>query len=125
MVSRKDVSPLAQVVNNYSNYNLIYLYDKRIPNIRIERANYKNIYIYYIDKEEYDYIFLYNKSNKFYRLMIRNDKNTKDFLLVNEFHDTKVQDYFLFDSFIYINKEEYTLNSDDYHILEILRKIDI
>ena len=100
------------------------MFDPKFPGMRIERSNYKNIYIYYIDRETYDYIFLYNKSNKFYRLMIRNDKDTKSFTLVNEFLDNKVKDYFLYDEFLYIPREEYELDQLDNDIIETLKRID-
>lgn len=121
---RKQLSPLAYLVNNYQNYNFIHIIDPRIKGLTIERANYKNIYIYYIDREHYDFIFLYNKSNKFYRLMIRNNKDTKSFLLVNDFFDTKVQDYFLFDEFLYQSREEFELNTKDAEIIECLKRLD-
>ena len=58
---RKNTSNLAPLVNNYSNYNFIIIYDPKLKDIVIERLNYKNIYIYYIDRDTYDFIFLYNK----------------------------------------------------------------
>ena len=121
---RKQTSPLAGLVNNYHNYSLMYILDPRLRGLTIERANYKNIYIYYIDRKDYDFIFLYNKSNKFFRLMIRKDKTTKSFTLVNEFFDNKVKDYFQFSEFLYESIEEYTLDPKDIQIVEILKRVD-
>jgi hypothetical protein len=121
---RKNISNLLQLINNYSNYNYIVLYDPKIINIKIERLNFKYIYIYYIDRNTYDYLFLYNKSNKFYRLMIRTDKTTTIFTLVNDFFDTKVKDYFLFSDFEFIQKDNYSLSKEDIDIIDILKKID-
>jgi hypothetical protein len=121
---RKNISNLLSIVNNYSNYNYIILYDPKLPGIKIERLNYKNIYIYYIDRDSYDYIYLYNKSNKFYRFMIRKDKNDTIFTLVNDFYDTKVKDYFLFNDFEFIHKDNYNFLQNDSDIIDILKKID-
>lgn len=121
---RKLTSPLLPLVNNYNNYNLIYVVLPRFDGLTIQRANYKNIYIYYLDRGDYDYIFLYNKSNKFHRFMIRNDKNTKDFTLVNEFLDNKVREYFLFDEFNFILKDEYEFQQGDLEIIEYLKRLD-
>ena len=121
---RKSLSPLTNLVNNYTNYNFMIVIVPRAKGLIVERANYKNIYIYYIDRGEYDFIFLYNKSNKFYRFMIRNDKDTKNFTLVNEFLDNKVRDYFLFDEFDYINRDEYEFQQYDIDIMECLKRLD-
>jgi len=121
---RKNISNLLPLVNNYSNYNYIVLYDPKMINIKIERLNFKNIYIYYVDRNTYDYVFLYNKSNKFYRFMIRNDKTNTIFTLVNEFFDIKVRDYFLFSEFKFIQKENYNFLQEDMDIIDILKKID-
>ena len=67
---RKQNSALANLIINYENYFYIKIIDPRIPEIYIERTNLKNIYIYYVDRKLYDFIFLFNKSNKFYRLII-------------------------------------------------------
>lgn len=124
IIDRKDISPLSQLVNNYHNYSLIYVLDPRFRGTTVERANYKNIYIYYIDRDTYDFIFLYNKSNKFFRFMIRKDKSTKSFTLVNEFFDNKVKDYFLFDEFLYEAIDEYTIEPKDTQVIEILKRLD-
>ena len=121
---RKNISNLLSIVNNYSNYNHIVLYDQKCMNTKIERLNFKNIYIYYIDKNSYDYIFLYNKSNKFYRFMIRKDKTNTIFTLINDFFDTKVKDYFLFNDFQFIHKDNYTFSEEDNDMIDILKKID-
>jgi hypothetical protein len=121
---RKNISNLLSIVNNYSNYNHIVLYDQKCMNTKIERLNFKNIYIYYIDKNSYDYIFLYNKSNKFYRFMIRKDKTNTIFTLINDFFDTKVKDYFLFHDFQFIHKDNYTFSEEDNDMIDILKKID-
>jgi hypothetical protein len=121
---RKNISNLLPIVNNYFNYNYIVIFDPKLQDIKIERLNYKNIYIYYIDQDSYDYVYLYNKSNKFYRFMIRTDKTTTIFTLINDFFDTKVKDYFLFSEFEYIHKDNYDFFPIDIEILDILKKID-
>lgn len=121
---RKNTSNLAQLVNNYSNFNYIIIYDPKLKNIVIERLNHKNIYIYYIDRDTYDFIFLYNKSNKFYRFMIRDDKTSTVFTLINDFYDTKVREYFLFSDFLYIHKDQYNYLKGDSEIVDVLKRID-
>ena len=122
---RKYNSPLANLIINYDNYFYMKIIDPRIRDIVIERINLKNIYIYYVDKKLYDFIFLFNKSNKFYRLLIRNHKNTSNFLLVNDFFDLKVREYFNFDEFEYIFRDDYIIPQYDIEIIDILKKIDI
>ena len=58
---RKYSSNAASLINNVNSYNYIIIYDPKLKDIIIERFNYKNIYIYYVDCESYDFIFLYNK----------------------------------------------------------------
>ena len=122
---RKLNSSLANLITNYENYLYMKIIDPRIPEIIIERINLKNIYIYYVDRKLYDFIFLFNKSNKFYRLMIRNCKNSSKFLLVNDFFDLKVREYFNFDDFEYIFRDDYIIPQYDMEIIDILKKIDI
>ena len=124
MNDRKQSSQLSTLINNYHNYSLIHILDPRFIGLIVERANYRNIYIYYIDRQTYDIIFLYNKSNKFFRLMIRKDKSTKSFTLVNEFFDNKVKDYFLFDEFLYESHDEYEIDLKDLQVIEILKRLD-
>jgi hypothetical protein len=122
---RKYLSNAASLINNVNSYNYIIIYDPKLKDIVIERFNYKNIYIYYIDCKSYDFLFLYNKSNKFYRFMIRQDKTGSSFTLINEFFDTKVRDYFIFADFYFISKDQYT-HLDEYNdILDTLRKLDL
>ena len=122
---RKQNSALVNLIINYENYFYIKIIDPRIPEINIERINLKNIYIYYFDRKLYDFIFLFNKSNKFYRLMIRKNKNTSNFLLVNDFFDLKVREYFNFEEFEYIFRDDYIIPQFDMEIIDILKKIDI
>lgn len=120
-MTKKSDSPLAQLVNGYENYQYITLLD---PRFVIERASLKNIYIYYINRGSYDFIFIYNKSSKFSRLMFRIDTKTKDFTQINNFFDQRVKDYFLFDNFYYIPDDQFILSKYDQNIIEILKKID-
>lgn len=122
---RREESCLKDLVNNYQNFTYIILHDIRLPGIDIERASYKNIYIYYINRVDYDFIFLYNKSNKFYRLMMRKDRSSKIFTLINDFYDNKVKDYFLFSEFLYLPRESAEIDKSDIELIEILKKIDL
>ena len=121
---RRHISPLANLVSNFSNYRYIIVYDIKIPKVRIERANYKNIYIYYIRRATYDFIFLYNKSNKFYRFMIRHDPTTTRFTLVNDFYDIKVRDYFIFEEFKFIHKDHYVMDAADMEVVDVIKRLD-
>jgi len=121
---RRNLSPLALLVTNFNNYRYIIVYDVKIPKVRIERANYRNIYIYYIRRSTYDFIFLYNKSNKFYRFMIRNDTTTSRFTLINDFYDTKVRDYFIFEEFKFIHKDHYVMNTEDMDVVDVVKRLD-
>ena len=122
---RKYASNAASLINNVNNYNYIIIYDPKRTDIVIERFNYKNIYIYYIDCKLYDFFFLYKKSNKFYRFMIRRDKTISTFTLINDFFDTKVRDYFIFTDFYFVSKDQYTHSESDNDILDVLKKLDI
>jgi hypothetical protein len=122
---RKYSSNAASLINNVNSYNYIIIYDPKLKDIIIERFNYKNIYIYYVDCESYDFIFLYNKSNKFHRFMIRQDKTTSSFTLINDFFDTKVRDYFIFTNFYFIPIVQYSHMDGDNDIIDVLKKIDI
>ena len=122
---RKYSSNAASLINNVNSYNYIIIYDPKLKDIVIERFNFKNIYIYYIDCKSYDFFFLYNKSNKFYRFMIRRDKTTTSFTLINDFFDTKVREYFIFGDFYFISKDQYTHLEGDNDILDVLKRLDI
>jgi hypothetical protein len=56
--------------------------------------------------------------------MIRKDKTNTIFTLVNDFFDTKVKDYFLFNDFQFIHKDNYTFSEEDNDMIDILKKID-
>jgi len=124
IVERRLQSPLASLVANFPNYRYLVVYDIKIPTVRIERASYKNIYIYYIRRATYDFIFLYNKSNKFYRFMIRNDLASTRFTLVNDFYDMKVRDYFHFEEFKFIHKDQYVMSTEDMEVVDVVKRLD-
>jgi len=120
---RKLDSQLFKLINNVNNYNFIIINYK---GIEIERFNNRNIYIYFIklsNKKE-DIIFVYNKSNKYYRLIIKDKKDEQNLTLVNEFFDCKVKDYFVISDLSFINKDDYPLSDTENDIIEIIKKMD-
>ena len=122
----KNSSKLSSLVLNYSNYNYIRVIYPKLRFIHIERINYKNIYIYYISRGEHvNYIFMYNKSNKFYRLMVRKIHTTNHYIQIGDTIDSKVREYFNFDQFEFIQRDVYELPTIDYRIIEILKQTDL
>ena len=119
---RKLDSQIYHFVNNVNSYNFIIINYK--GNL-IERFNNKNIYIYLIKTSQNrdDLVYLYNKSNKYYRLIIKN-KDEPVFTLVNEYYDVKVKDFFLFSDLLFQNRDEYPLSNFESEIIEIIKKID-
>jgi hypothetical protein len=122
----KNSSKLSSVVVNYSNYNYIRVIYPKLRFIHIERINYKNIYIYYISRgENVNYIFMYNKSNKFYRLMVRKIHTTNHYIQIGDSFDQKVSEYFNFDQFEFIPRDTYDLPIIDSRIIDILKQTDL
>lgn len=122
----KNSSKLSSLVVNYSNYNYIRIIYPKLRFIHIERINYKNIYIYYISRgENVNYIFMYNKSNKFYRLMVRKIHTTSHFIQICDTFDPKVREYFNFDQFEFIPRDNYEIPAIDNRIIEILKQTDL
>jgi hypothetical protein len=122
----KNSSKLSSLVVNYSNYNYIRIIYPKLRFIHIERINYKNIYIYYISRgENVNYIFMYNKSNKFYRLMVRKTNTTSHFIQICDTFDPKVREYFNFDQLEFIPRDSFELPAIDNRIIEILKQTDL
>jgi hypothetical protein len=127
MTSHRIASALRNLVINYDTYNYIRIIDKKLnksPEI-IERINFKNIYIYYLNKQNYDAIIFYNKSNKVYRVLVRFDKGTSDFFMLNDFLDLKMRDYFQLDNMELLDKNDYyKISNSDIMYFEFIKKID-
>jgi hypothetical protein len=120
---RKLDSQLFKIINNVNNYNFIIINYK---GIQIERFNNRNIYIYFIKllNKKDDIVFVYNKSNKYYRLIIKDKKDDQNLTLVNEFFDSKVKDYFSISDLAFINRDDYPMSDTENEIIEILKKMD-
>ena len=105
-MNNKYNSKLNGIVYNYDDYNFVRILDKKLnkPIEIIERLNQKNIYIYFFEKHDYDTIIFYNKSNKIYRIMVRFDKQSDNFFLINDFLDLKMREYFIFENLVLYNK---------------------
>ena len=126
-MNNKLISKLKDIVNNYDDYNYVRILDKKTnkPIEVIERLNQKNIYIYFFEKPEYDTIIFYNKSNKIYRIMLRFDKTTNEFYMINEFVDLKMKEYFNFENIILYNKLIHTeISCYDLNYFDFIKKID-
>lgn len=122
----KNSSKLASLVVNYQNYNYIRVIYPKLRFIHIERINCKNIYIYYISRgDNMNYIFMYNKSNKFYRLMIRKLNSTTHYIQIGDSFDPKIREYFNFDQLEFIHRDTYELPTIDCRIIEILKQTDL
>ncbi len=122
----KNSSKLASLVVNYPTYNYIRVIYPKLRFIHIERINCKNIYIYYISRgDNMNYIFMYNKSNKFYRLMVRKMNNVNHYIQIGETVDTKIREYFNFDQLEFIHRDTYELPTIDCRIIEILKQTDL
>ena len=122
----KKASKLSDLVINYQYYNYVRIIYPKLRFIHIERINCKNIYIYYISRGEHiNYIFLYNKSNKFYRLMMRKLHTEKHYILLGDFFDTKLREYFNFVEFEFMSSESYELPTIDTRIIDILKQTDL
>lgn len=120
-------SILNGIVYNYDDYNYVRILDKKInKQIEIiERLNYKNIYIYYLNKQDYDTIIFYNKSNKIYRIMVRFEKQSKNFYLLNDFLDLKMKEYFNFENYYLYNKSIHNqISNIDLNYFDFIKKID-
>ena len=120
-------SILKGIVFNYDDYNYVRILDKKINKQSeiIERLNYKNIYIYYLDKQDYDCIIFYNKSNKLYRIIVRFEKQTKNFYLLNDFLDLKMKEYFNFENYYLYNKLIHNqISNPDLNYFDFIKKID-
>jgi hypothetical protein len=123
----KIISKLKDIVNNYEDYNYVRILDKKTnkPIEIIERLNHKNIYIYFFEKQDYDTLIFYNKSNKIYRIMLRFDKKNNEFFMLNDFLDLKMKDYFNFQNiFLYNKSVNYEINSYDLNYFDFIKKID-
>ena len=120
---RKLDSQLFKLINNVNNYNFIII---NYRGIEIERFNNRNIYIYFIKliNKNDDIIFVYNKSNKYYRLIIKDKKDDQNLTLVNDFFDSKVKDYFSISELAFINKDDYPISDKENEIIEIIKKMD-
>lgn len=120
---RKLDSQLFKLINNVNNYNFIIINYK---GIEIERFNNRNIYIYFIKllNKKDDIVFVYNKSNKYYRLIIKDKKDDQNFTLVNDFFDSKVKDYFSISDLAFINRDDYAMSDTENEIIEIIKKMD-
>lgn len=120
---RKLDSQLFKLINNVNNYNFIIINYK---GIQIERFNNRNIYIYFIKSlnKKDDIVFVYNKSNKYYRLIIKDKKDDQNLTLVNEFFDSKVKDYFSISDLAFINRDDYVMSDTENEIIEIIKKMD-
>jgi len=126
-MNNKYNSKLNGIVYNYDDYNYVRILDKKLnKQIEIiERLNQKNIYIYFFEKQDYDTIIFYNKSNKIYRIMIRFDKQSNDFYLINDFLDLKMREYFLFENLVLYNKLTHIdISNNDFNYFDFVKKID-
>ena len=126
-MNNKYNSKLNGIVHNYDEYNYVRILDKKLnKQIEIiERLNQKNIYIYFFEKQDYDTIIFYNKSNKIYRIMIRFDKQSNDFYLINDFLDLKMREYFLFENLVLYNKLTHIdISNNDFNYFDFVKKID-
>lgn len=122
----KNSSKLSPLVVNYSNYNYIRVIYPKLRFINIERINCKNIYIYYISRGDHvNYIFMYNKSNKFYRLMVRKIHTTNHYIQIGDSFDPKLKEYFNFDQFEFMQRDTHDLPTIDNRIIEILKQTDL
>jgi len=126
-MNNKYNSKLKSLVYNYDDYSYVRILDKK-QNKQIEiieRLNQKNIYIYYFEKQDYDTIIFYNKSNKIYRVMVRFDKQSSNFYLINDFLDLKMRDYFLFENLVLYNNLNHTdISINDFNYFDFIKKID-
>jgi hypothetical protein len=126
-MNNKYNSKLKGLVYNYDDYSYVRILDKK-QNKQIEiieRLNQKNIYIYYFEKQDYDTIIFYNKSNKIYRVMVRFDKQSSNFYLINDFLDLKMRDYFLFENLVLYNNLNHTdISINDFNYFDFIKKID-
>ena len=126
-MNNKLSSKLKDIVNNYDEYNYVRILDKKTnkPIEIIERLNQKNIYIYYFERQDYDTIIFYNKSNKIYRIMMRFDKNSSNFYMMNEFLDVKMREYFNFENMcLYIKSQHNEVSCYDLNYFDFIKKID-
>jgi hypothetical protein len=122
----KNSSKLASLVVNYTIYNYIRVIYPKLRFIHIERINCKNIYIYYISRgDNMNYIFMYNKSNKFYRLMVRKLNSISHYIQIGDSFDPKIREYFNFDQLEFIHRDTYELPTIDCRIIEILKQTDL
>jgi hypothetical protein len=120
-------SKLKEFVNNYNDYTYVRILDKKTnkPIEIIERLNYKNIYIYLFEKNNYDALIFYNKSNKIYRIMLRFDKYNNDFYMLNDFLDVKMKEYFNLENIYLYNKSvNHEINDYDLNYFDFIKKID-
>ena len=127
MTNNKLNSKMKDIINNYDDYNYVRILDKKTskPIEIIERLNQKNIYIYFFEKTEYDTIIFYNKSNKIYRIMLRFNRETKDFYMINEFLDLKMKEYFNFENIFLYNKLIHNdISVYDLNYFDFIKKID-
>ncbi len=120
---RKLDSQLFKLINNVNNYNFIIINYK---GIEIERFNNRNIYIYFIKllNKTDDLIFVYNKSNKYYRLILKDKKDDQNLTLVNDFFDSKVKEYFSIAELAFLNRDDYPMSDNENEIIEIIKKMD-
>jgi hypothetical protein len=126
-MNNKYNSKLNGIVYNYDDYNFVRILDKKLnkPIEIIERLNQKNIYIYFFEKHDYDTIIFYNKSNKIYRIMVRFDKQSDNFFLINDFLDLKMREYFIFENLVLYNKLIHTdISNNDFNYFDFIKKID-
>ena len=127
MTNNKLNSKLKDIVLNYDEYNYVRILDKKTskPIEIIERLNLKNIYIYFFEKSDYETIIFYNKSNKVYRIIVRFDKLSTDFYMINEFLDLKMKEYFNIDNIIVYNKLAHIeISAYDFNYFDFIKKID-
>lgn len=127
MTNNKLNSKLKDIVLNYDEYNYVRILDKKTskPIEIIERLNLKNIYIYFFEKSDYETIIFYNKSNKVYRIIVRFDKSSTDFYMINEFLDLKMKEYFNIDNIIVYNKLAHIeISAYDFNYFDFIKKID-
>ena len=127
MTNNKSNSKLKDIVLNYDDYNYVRILDKKTskPIEIIERLNLKNIYIYFFEKSEYETIIFYNKSNKVYRIIVRFDKSSDDFYMINDFLDLKMKEYFNIDNIIVYNKLSHIeISAYDLNYFDFIKKID-
>lgn len=127
-MSNKLNSKLKNIVKDYDSYKYVRILDIKTnkPIEIIERLNMKYIYIYFYESPKYDVIIFFNKSNKVYRIMLRFDKTSNNFLIYNDTLDVKMNDYFNFENLKIYNENNYEqINMNDLNFFEFIKKIDI